>query len=171
MLLFVVCAASVASLPVHVLWGCVSVCMFMGGRDRMGIVRSLWGVSTPGSLGGQLVGDCKYSVCMWVCVCVYLSQAERGTAVGLCPGLQGGIRTTLTHTILLLSLLFYPSHDPSLPRFSSHFSFTIFFPTLLLRSSVPLHLLICVVVVVVSGGTVIKQSKVWNGYLIHHVNI
>lgn len=88
------------------------------------------------------------------------SQAERGTAVGLCPGLQGGIRTTLTHTILLLSLLFYPSHDPSLPRFSSHFSFTIFSPTLLLRSSVPLHLLICVVVVVVSGGTVIKQSKV-----------
>lgn len=89
-------------------------------------------------------------------VCVFESVRERGTAVGLCPGLQGGIRTTLTHTVLLLSLLFYPSHDPSLPlfflpSFSPHLS-----PTVL---SVLLHLLICVVLAVISGGTVIKQNK------------
>lgn len=106
--------------------------------------------------------------CVWVCVCVRArvclsqSERERGTAVGLCPGLQGGIRTTLTHTVLLLSLLFYPSHDPSLPLFFlpffSHHLFPL--PCVSQLLYVPLALLICVVVAVISVGTVSKQSKV-----------
>lgn len=85
--------------------------------------------------------------------------------MGLCPGLQGGIRTTLTHTVLLLSLLFYPSHDPSLslsPFFLTPiFLSTSLFPAISFPSlpSALLHLLICMILAVISGGTVIKQNK------------
>lgn len=186
MLLFVVCAASLyrpcQSMFYECVWVCV--CMFMRGRARMGIVHGLWGVSSLGSLEGQLGGDCKYSVCVCLCVCcVCFSRPGRGTAVGLCPGLQGGIRTTLTHTVLLLSLLFYPSHDPSFTlslshsSFSSHFSVTISFPQLSVSLfSVPLHLLICVVLAVISGGAVRNgiclNLGVWSNILTNrHVRI
>lgn len=73
--------------------------------------------------------------------------------MGLCPGLQGGIRTTLTHTVLLLSLLLYPSHDPSLPLF--------FLPSCLFPPTVHFsaHVSSSSLVAVISGGTVIKQSE------------
>lgn len=125
----------------------MTVCMFMRGRTRMHIVHGLWGVSLLGSLEGQAGVDCKYSVCVCLCVPVW-ARARRGTAVGLCPGLQGGIGTTLTHTPFYYFLFILPFPWPR----SSHL-----FPPLSLPkspfpqpsvsplSSVPLHLLICVV--------------------------
>lgn len=127
----------------------MTVCMFMRGRTRMHIVRGLWGVSLLGSLEGQAGGDCKYSV--RVCLCVRVSvwaRARRGTAVGLCPGLQGGIGTTLTHTPFYYFLFILPFPWPR----SSHLFPPLFLPkspfpqpSVSPLSSVPLHLLICVV--------------------------
>lgn len=82
--------------------------------------------------------------------------------MGLCPGLQGGIRTTLTHTVLLLSLLFYPSRDPSFPLFfsSPFFSRHLFSHTVRFSACVTFSLLVDLCgSAVVSGGTVIKQVK------------
>lgn len=116
----------------------MTVCMFMRGRTRMHIVHGLWGVSLLGSLEGQAGGDCKF---LCVCVC-------RGTAVGLCPGLQGGIRTTLTHTPFYYFLFILPFPWPR----SSHLFPPLFLPkspfpqpSVSPLPSVPLHLLICVV--------------------------
>lgn len=118
----------------------MTVCMFMRGRARMHIVHGLWRVSSLGSLGGQAGGDCKYCVCVRVCT-------RRGTAVGLCPGLRGGIRTTLTHTpfyyfpfILTFPWPLSSHHFP--PVFLSKSTFPQ--PSVSLLPSVPLHLLICV---------------------------
>lgn len=108
-----------------------------------------------------------------VCICVCVGQSERGTAVGLCPGLQGGIRTTLTHTVLLLSLLFYPSHDPahSSPFFlSQHLSP---YRQFLCSCRLPATCW-CVCRCCCFRWWVIEQSegnKLEKRYLIHHLNL
>lgn len=140
---------------------CECVCMFMRGRARMGIVHGLWGVSSLGSLGGQLGGDCKYSVCMWVCVCLWVSQRERHSC-GIVSRPAGRHQdNTNTHRFTTFSFIL-PFPWPLSPSLSPLFFLPLHLfplPSISLLLSVPLHLLICVLVAVVSGGRVRKQSK------------
>lgn len=112
MLLFVVCVRAhtvFTGLFYRSVWVCVYVYEGAGRHEYSARpVRSL-----PFGVHGEVILVETVNI-LCACKCVCVRQSERGTAVGLCPGLQGGMGTTLTHTVLLLSLLFYPSHDPSL---------------------------------------------------------